>query len=49
MAKGKKKKVKTSKELANSIDEFLKGKKTNWNNLDLFEKAIKRTVKRGSK
>ncbi len=44
-----KRKRKTSKELAQSVGKFLKGKKTNKNNEELFERAVKRSVQRGSK
>jgi hypothetical protein len=46
MAKAKRK---TSKELAKSIGKFLKGKKTNKDNKEQFERAVKRSVQRGSK
>lgn len=49
MAKDKKKKAKASEQLAKSIDKFLKERETNRNNRELFDKAIKKAVKRDSK
>jgi hypothetical protein len=44
-----KKKLKTSKELAKSIAKFLQGKETNKDNEERFNRAVRQTVKRGSK
>lgn len=44
-----KRKRKTSKEIAKSVGKFLKGKKTNKDNKEQFERAVKLSAQRGSK
>jgi hypothetical protein len=49
MAKGKKIKRKSMKELAKGVAKFLKDKEVNENNEQIFNKTLKRTFKPDSK
>jgi hypothetical protein len=44
-----KRKRKTMKELAKGVRQFLKGKEVNENNGELFEKAVKKSLRPNSK